>query len=195
MLLQHVEHLWISLFTTHRRICAARERAPSGRVPATHELFGAVASVWYMYVRQPGQRADSTKDILRMKKQNREIKTSPDFLKSAVFPHRYVHTDLIYIHTSQNRETSARRARTASKRAGSAATAHQTRHWPGKSDWRTSTTCAKRHIAHTASGHRARTREEQRPNRNSLPEQSARQTCLRPGHVPSSARHESPVLG
>jgi hypothetical protein len=45
-----------------------------------------------------------------MKKQNREIKTSPDFLKSAVFPHRYVHTDLIYSHLTESRNVGAARS-------------------------------------------------------------------------------------
>ena len=44
-----------------------------------------------------------------------------------------------YIHTSRNSETSALRARTEHKRAGSAATAHQTSHWPRKQVTMTST--------------------------------------------------------
>ena len=63
------------------------EKSPHCKIlsPPRQPVLGGVASVWYMYVRQPGQRADSTKDILRMKKQNREIKTSPDLTP---FPRR-----------------------------------------------------------------------------------------------------------
>ena len=69
---------------------------------------------------------------------NPETKTSPDSQNQMPLPRTDMFTPS-YIHTSRNSETSALRARTEHKRAGSAATAHQTSHWPRKQATMTST--------------------------------------------------------